>query len=165
MADRRCPSCGLNNFDWLNRCGRCGAVLPRVAVKEESPASNSPKDNSQARSRTARRKKWANLCVLLSLAIPIILFVVGVFYSLVLFARFLEKVSPSSSESDIVFVMVCCYLVLFFSVAGIAAWYQKSKREIHWVLHLVLLLAVAYVLVAGFILAIFAKGLEGFSHR
>jgi hypothetical protein len=161
MADRRCPSCGLNNFDWLNRCGRCGAVLPRLAIKEQSPATNSPWGNSEARSTVARRKKWAILDSPLPLVILIILFAVVVFYSLVLFARFLEKLSPSSSESDIVWVIVCCYLVLFFSVGGIAAWFQKSKQEIHWILHLILLLAVAYVLVAGFILAILAKALVG----
>jgi hypothetical protein len=53
--------------------------------------------------------------------------------------------------------MVFCYFVLFFSVGGIAAWFQQSKQEIHWILFLILWLTVAYVLVAGFMLAIFAK--------
>ncbi len=158
MADRRCSSCGLNNFDWLNRCGRCGAVLPRLAIKEESPAI-SPKGNSQASSIAARLKKWATGGSLPSIAIPIILFVLGVFYSLVLFGRFLYKLSPAASWSDIVFVMACCDLALFFSVAGIAAWIQKSKAELHWILQLILFLAVGYVLVAGFILGICAMGL------
>jgi len=48
-----------------------------------------------------------------------------------------------------------------FSVAGIAAWFLKSKREIHWILFLILWLAVAYVLVAGFILAACAKAVIG----
>jgi hypothetical protein len=106
-----------------------------------------------------RRKKWAALDSPFPLVILIILFAVGVFYSLVLFGRFLYKLSPAASQSDIVWVMACCDLVLFFSLAGIAAWFQKSKREIHGILHLMLLLAIAYVLVAGFILAIFAKAL------
>jgi hypothetical protein len=107
-----------------------------------------------------RRKNWAALPLplqLARLAILISLFVVGVFCSLVLFARFLETLSPSSSSSDILWVMVFCYFVLFFSVGGIAAWFQQSKQEIHWILFLILWLTVAYVLVAGFMLAIFAK--------
>jgi len=67
-----------------------------------------------AGSTATLREKWVALGSLLRLAIPIILFVVGVFYSLALFARILEKLSPSASWSDILLVMVCCYFVLFF---------------------------------------------------
>src|ERR1022692_2023634 len=27
MTGGRCPSCGMNNYDWVERCGRCGARL------------------------------------------------------------------------------------------------------------------------------------------
>lgn len=163
MADRRCPSCGLNNFDWLDRCGRCGAALPPLATKGESSASNPPKKNLQAQSTEAQRKKWDILLSPRSIGIQMVLFVIGVFYSLILFARLQERLFPSSSWSDTVCAMAVCDLVLFISVVGILKGIVESKREMHWILMLILFLALAYSVVAGIILGICLKGIQGFN--
>lgn len=158
MADRRCSSCGLNNHDWLDRCGRCGSKLPRLAPKEEPPATRSTQANSQAQSVAELRRKQRNRLSAFIIVTSLILFVAGVVCSLILFARFLYTVNPAASQSDIVWVMVVCDLALFFAVWGLGVWFKNAKN-VHPILHVLLLLAIAYVFVAGFFLAICAIGL------
>jgi len=56
MADRRCHNCAMNNYDWLETCGRCGAILDTRLDAMETKERATPHHAQEEQRPTAGRR-------------------------------------------------------------------------------------------------------------
>ena len=124
----------------------------------DAPKTNSNGAITQSSVRSWWRSVLNNWGPLVGIVAFLVLLVSGLYYSLAIVVRLLSDAIPS--YDNVLLLIVFCYLVVFVIVGLMCGALEKAKNPNPWIFFIVWFAALV-TLIAGVILAILVKGLEG----